>query len=544
MGCLGMSEVQEKPAADRRLRFIRKKGEPMVKKRNVLAAVLLFVSLGCVACVPQGEEATIENETEWDGGDLGPDATLEERIEKIQSDYEVFKPEIRTLDNGVRVQLTPGVASDQFGLNHINGAPVEYNNQFLDADNRGCTSCHKNGLADLVDRQMDYPHVKITNGLNAEVTVLQCLHCHSEDGYSLPFDSFGTLIHGIHSRPTFKGDCYSCHDMTDKSGPVLWEVAKYDILRGYTWIENPQGDFSFEQDTLTSLPQINWMENTLQDDEVASLLKASNGELPDSEALIDSWTIDVTGDVEKPATFSLRDLIDNGPSETFVTGSQCVINPEGGQLIANMEITGIPLSYLMDQCGIKDGVTALYPTAPSGYTQAIPVDDVANGNIYLVYKLNGEYLSYDEGAPVLVWDTNLRCLGVNTRFVTEVVAVSDPVEELHFYNGMPDREGNYFDKPNAGFTNLYEGQIVPANQPYSFTGYAQGFDEHVVAIEFSLDKGQTWTRFDTSSSDPMKVVWWTFTYTPEPGSYVLSVRAETDTGKVSPYPVKMMFNAE
>lgn len=65
-----------------------------------------------------------------------------------------------------------------------------------------------------------------------------------------------------------------------------------------------------------------------------------------------------------------------------------------------------------------------------------------------------------------------------------------------------------------------------------------------MAVEFSLDNGATWKRLDTSDSDPTKWVYWHFTYTPEPGSYVLSVRAVTESGLVSVTPDQVMFNAK
>lgn len=517
-----------------------------MRKRAIwTTALCCAMGFSLAACVPNVEGEGDGQSRVVAGSDLPDDATLQDRIDKVQSDVEAYAPEVRTLEDGTSIQLTPDAASNQFGLNHLNGAPAAYNTQYLNADNRGCVSCHEDGLADLVNNKMDYPHIKITNNLGSDVTPMQCVHCHSEDGYSNSYDSFGSLIHGMHSRDSFKGSCLSCHDATDNGTMRLWEEAKYDVLRGFTYVENAQGRFSYEQETLTDLPQIDWMLATLDDAEVESLVKGSNGESLDSESLINDWDITVSGEVDNPVSVNLGELIKEAPSETFVTGAQCVINPEGGELIANMEITGIPMSYVLDKAGVKEGANVIYPTAPSGYTQALPVEGAENGEIYLVYKLNGEYLTYEEGAPVMVWDTDLRCLGNHTRFVSEVVVASVPEEEVHFYNGLPDREGNYFDKPNAGITNFHDGQIVEVGKPFDFTGFAQAFDEQIVAVEFSLDQGETWTTFDTSDSDETKVVWWTFAYTPEKaGSYVMSIRAVSDTGKVSPYPIKVMFNAK
>ena len=54
-------------------------------------------------------------------------------------------------------------------------------------------------------------------------------------------------------------------------------------------------------------------------------------------------------------------------------------------------------------------------------------------------------------------------------------------------------------------------------------------------IEFSLDEGAHWTRYDTDGTNDYQNLTWTFTWTPEkPGAYVLRVRSVNDEGKASP----------
>ena len=103
----------------------------------------------------------------------------------------------------------------------------------------------------------------------------------------------------------------------------------------------------------------------------------------------------------------------------------------------------------------------------------------------------------------------------------------------------------YANKPNVAICNIHEGQIIEANKPYEFEGYADAFDQKVTAVEFSMDRGKTWTSFDTSDSDKTKLVYWHFTYTPEDtGAVVLQVRAVMEDGTVSAYPDEIMVNAK
>lgn len=76
---------------------------------------------------------------------------------------------------------------------------------------------------------------------------------------------------------------------------------------------------------------------------------------------------------------------------------------------------------------------------------------------------------------------------------------------------------------------------VEVGKPVEFTGYADDYDNHIAAVEFSLDDGESWTSYDVSDSSPDLWVHWTFSYIPErPGTYRLLVRSVTDDGRVSP----------
>lgn len=80
------------------------------------------------------------------------------------------------------------------------------------------------------------------------------------------------------------------------------------------------------------------------------------------------------------------------------------------------------------------------------------------------------------------------------------------------------------------------GRIMgETGKPLTFSGYANDFDKAIVALEFSLDEGATWTRHKTTGTTSDKLVNWTFTYKPEkPGLYRLHVRAVNEDNTVSP----------
>ena len=129
-----------------------------------------------------------------------------------------------------------------------------YNIYRLNNDNRGCNSCHADlnkVLENLSQTMHPSPNSEI---LNAEMTVDQCLFCHTySPGYIPTQYEFGTLMHNVHYgieyadefEDEYKGNCYSCHDATnDGLGMMLWDETKFERLRGVTKVENVEGEFS------------------------------------------------------------------------------------------------------------------------------------------------------------------------------------------------------------------------------------------------------------------------------------------------------------
>ena len=62
-----------------------------------------------------------------------------------------------------------------------------------------------------------------------------------------------------------------------------------------------------------------------------------------------------------------------------------------------------------------------------------------------------------------------------------------------------------------------------------------GVRKRIIAVEFSLDNGAHWTRYDLEGTTAERWVSWTFAYTPEaPGAYQMKVRSVNEDGDASP----------
>ena len=519
----------------------------MSKKHAILtlvSALLMFsmmLSMGGACLAEQTELEPWEKE-------------LNSMYERIAANQLKYAPKVTTLSNGVQIQRTPADAK-------------VYNNAVLKADERGCAACHQDlgetlhNLSMFSNANFDY-HFDFRNGMGLETTIRQCYVCHVNSTYS----RLSELMHGIHNSSTFTamgGDCWSCHHTEPSTGEMtLWDNVKYKKLQGITSVADVQGEFRFEQDRPSeTFWQLNWMYGEADTTRVA---KAFAGQVPNPEedGIYDEWTITVTGEVANPKTYTLSELIENAPSVTKMSTIECVINPINGPFIANQKITGIPIMWLLEQAGVNEGCEVF---KIGNYGELI--SDLEKHPAYLVYQIDGKPVPYANGYPVVAWfeaATAPEC----RKMASTITVIADDYKDSNptWIRKAPygPFEGNYDNVPTVGLTHFTDGQIISADEAYTFEGYAFGFRDRpealeentnplfnenqdpccIAAIEISMDQGATWTRCDTSSSTSDRWVYWYFNWMPEAeGSYVISVRAVRNDGMVS-HPVEKLFNVQ
>lgn len=458
-----------------------------------------------------------------------------------------YAPKVITLSNGLQVQRTP--SEDSAGVYHTPGKSISYNTYYLNADNRGCTACHDDLSTTL--KKMTYKHVDLTNKLGIEMSVQQCLDCHSySPGYVTEENGFGTLIHGLHDKrnegfTNAKGDCWSCHVATnDGKNMQQWDLVKHDLLRGIIDIPNVEGKIKIDQ-TKTVKASDMWFYNWMYYPEDYSRYGAEYAGAPLDPKVFDNWKITVKGQVNNPFTIKLKDLIAEGLSVHTTMTMQCTMNPSSGPLIANCKITGIPLKTLLTRAGVKPDATVLLPTSAGGFVEPLTMDFINKHDAYIVYEIDGQKLSHAHGYPVQLWvgsATAAECV----KELSTIEITNKPAEDYYVYLGWQTKDGGYYNKPNVGIFDVKEGQIIPVNKPFTFSGYTSAYDQKVTRLEFSMDRGKTWTPFDINK-DVNNDIWinWHFTFTPEQaGAYVLKIRAVTDAGLVSRTPAEVMVNAK
>ena len=525
-----------------------------VKKLGILVVVTAFILflVISVSCAPR----TVET-------------TEDPSLESIEADL-MSEPLVTERPDGTLVQRTPSeidilsTITDDWPYHYPENMPA-YNIYYLDADNRGCNACH-NDLAETLKAMQSYLHVDLTNSYGIQVGVQQCIDCHTFGFYYITNQySFGSLIHGIHGTNRDRADCWNCHIATGSgAGMQLWDLVKHSQLRGITAIHDVEGEFSFSQDKTTAAADIfdfGWQYFELD------YLRYENtvNNVPLDQEMFDNWTITISGEVEHELTFTLPELIERFGSETQAVTFHCTLNPTGGPLIANAVYTGVPLSLLFEEAGISPDAGAFSILAPDGFEEPVMMDNFSEA--WICYQIDGEPLPWRQGYPVQLIVPHSGAPQSVKQVSDIVVNTAEEAAELHEWNGWPKEAGivgpggtiayyttegwpfvddqGYRNKPNVGIFDFEEGRIIETGVPYTFTGYAAAYDEQIVAIEFSMDGGVSWTRYDTSSSNKNNWVIWSFTITPEfDSAYVLSVRSVSEVGRITETPIQVMFNAK
>lgn len=505
----------------------------MKLKRPVVIVLILMII--CLAQSALAGPADIKDDAIVDEN-YDPYRIAQELAANIAEQQLKHAPQVKTLANGVKVQRTP---KDE-GI---------YNTYVLKADERGCAACHTDLRTTLNNLPMG--HMDIHHTGDVDVTVQHCLTCHTySPGYVPEYYQFGSLLHGLHKKASFSamgGECMSCHDANGKTGKMeLWDEVKYDRLRGINKLaaDSLDATFDFNQTTITDHKNsfsLNWVSGAsdyiVYDDYVHGLVN--------DPADLMKWEFSVEGLVERPFTMTMEEMIKKFPSVTRTMSMHCTLDPATGALISTFEVTGIPIKALLDEAGVKAEATEVY-TMPADEVCSYPtlLEHLEKHDALLVYKVNGDYLRYYQGFPVQSWVAGMGAPNF-AKHCNKLRVTNEPLEDLYIYVGwVREEEGRFFNKPNTAIFYTKEGQIIQAGEPYTFEGYADAYDDPIVAMEFSLDNGETWKRFDTKDAKIGVWVYWHFTFTPEKeGAYVIKARAITEGGLVNETPATMMVNA-
>ncbi|MGY1667351.1 sulfite oxidase [Geodermatophilus sp. SYSU D00696] len=288
-----------------------------------------------------------------------------------------------------------------------------------------------------------------------------------------------------------------------------------------------------------------------------------------------SWSLEVTGAVERPLRLDLGDLR-RRPAITARVLLECAGNGRARleprpvsqpwllEAVGSAEWTGTPLAPLLEEAGVAPGaVDVAFTGADHGvergveqdYTRGLPLAEALRPDVLLVWAMNGAPLPPQHGAPLRLLVPGWYGMA-HVKWLTRVEVLDRPFDG--FQNAVAYRlevdaqeAGVPVTRiaPRAllappGFPDFMTRERFLRPGPVTLTGRAWSGRAPVTGVEVSTDGGVTWAPADLAPADPAHPhAWraWTCTWDARPGAHELVVRAADEQGA---QPVEQPWNRQ
>lgn len=214
-------------------------------------------------------------------------------------------------------------------------------------------------------------------------------------------------------------------------------------------IDDVQGTFAFTQNEVSSNATFSNMA------EASAYMCNSQGHLvKDDSTLSEDWAITISGKVQNPQVFTMQEMTKSPAVQKMTMACTCMGNPADGRETGNAEVTGIPVSVILEEVGIEEGANTIVFTSADGYEVAVPLKYVVQRYCPIVFDINGEPI------PEVMGGTNQLWLGSTSAnyFARDIVNIT--LEERETPPPMPSSDearAAYQNLPNVGI--LLGGEI-------------------------------------------------------------------------------------
>ncbi|GIJ63573.1 molybdopterin-dependent oxidoreductase [Virgisporangium aurantiacum] len=244
-----------------------------------------------------------------------------------------------------------------------------------------------------------------------------------------------------------------------------------------------------------------------------------------------TWRLTVRGDVDRPATYTLDDLLRRPLRERDIT-LNCVSNEVGGPYVGTARWLGVPLAPLLREAGVRAGADQLVSRSTDGMTIGTPLDAVFDGrDAMLVVGMNGEPLPLEHGFPVRLLVPGLygyvgACKWLKELEVTRFDAFDAYWVKRGWSARAPVKAASRIDTPKP---------LMPvAPGPVQVAGVAWAQRRGISAVEVSVDSGQWQPARLADGPSPDTWRQWAYRWDATPGLHTIRVRATDGRGAVQP----------
>ena len=243
---------------------------------------------------------------------------------------------------------------------------------------------------------------------------------------------------------------------------------------------------------------------------------------------LDTWTLSITGLVDRPFSLTYDQLLSLPMIERYITIA-CVSNRIGGDLIGNALWLGVPLRTLIEEASVQDEGTQLIGRAVDEFTVGFPTAAVFDGREAMVaVGMNGEPLPFEHGFPARLIVSGLYGYVSATKWLSEIeLAGWDDFDAYWIPRGW-SKEGPI--KTQSRIDTPRHGSTVTAG-PNAIAGVAWAQNSGIMRVEVRVNDGP-WMEADLPEELNIDT-WrqWSIDYEFEPGSSIIAVRATDADGQ-------------
>ena len=258
-------------------------------------------------------------------------------------------------------------------------------------------------------------------------------------------------------------------------------------------------------------------------------------------------TLMINGLVDKPRVFTMADL-KRFPSVSRFHFIECSGNSasaanrtvqESHGLTSNAEWTGVLLSTLLKECGLKKNATWFVAEGAEEIKGAstMPINKAMRDTI-VAYGMNGEPLRPQQGFPVRLIVPGFEGI-FNTKWLRHIKVVDQYQLNMNDYGHLQRTEiaaAMIFEiGPKSVITFPSGGQKLPERGWYEITGLAWSGQGAVRKVEISTDNGKTWHVAQLKGTpQPMAHVRFGYMWNWDGGEHVILSRTIDAIGQVQP----------
>lgn len=264
----------------------------------------------------------------------------------------------------------------------------------------------------------------------------------------------------------------------------------------------------------------------------------------------------IHGLVERPLKFDL-DALERYPMVTRTHFLECAGNslfnavmPEPMQagcdmlhgLLSNTEWTGIPMSVLMDEAGVRpegDWVVAVGSDGPS-LARSIPISKIMEDGILALYQ-NGERIRPEQGYPMRLllpgFEGNMNVKWITSLWVTDAPAHTkhESGEYTEILADGSSVEFTFAIGVKSFITHPSATMSMSGKGFYEISGLAWSGAGEVKRVEVSADGGQSWAEAELVEPVlPRALTRFRMPWRWDGSPTILMSRAEDLTGAVQP----------